>query len=264
MLLIVCIKPVPDPKEWGRLRMHPETKTLIREGIPTVMNPLDRHALEAALTLKEDAGGEIRVVTMAPPFGRTVFKEALAMGADSGVLISDPIYAGSDTLATSRILCAAIRRMGPFDLVLCGNSSLDGSTAQVPSQLAEMLGIPNVMHVCRLVLGGPGGIRLSQRVEMGVVEMEAEPPLLLSFTKEVNKPRYTTFLGILDAESKGIEMWGNEELRLDPGSVGLRGSPTKMADLLLRSKTRQGQRVQGDPEEAARRVADRLSQLGII
>ncbi len=264
MRLIVCIKPVPDPKEWGRLQMHPETKTLIREGIPTIMNPLDRNALEAALALKDEVGGEVRVVTMAPPFGRAVLREALAMGADSGVLVSDRIYAGSDTLATSLILSAAIRRMGDFDLVLCGNSSLDGSTAQVPSQLAEMLGIPNVMHVCRLVLDGPGGIRLSQRVEMGVVEMEAEAPLLLSFTKEVNKPRYTTFLGILEAESKEIEIWGNQELRLDPGSVGLRGSPTKMADLLLRRKTRQGERVVGDPEEAARRVAERLSQLGII
>lgn len=264
MHLVVCMKPVPDPKEWGRLRMDPDTKTLIREGIPTVMNPLDRHALEAALTIREQVGGDVRVVSMAPPTGKTVLKEALAMGADSALLVSDRVYAGSDTLATSRILSAAIRKMGALDLVLCGNSSLDGSTAQVPSQLAEMLGIPSVMHVRRLILDDPRHLRIFQRVEMGMVEMEAEPPLLLSFTKDVNRPRYTTFLGILEAEAKDMTVWGNQELQLAPASVGLEGSPTKMADLLLRKKARQAERLEGDPEEAARRVSDRIYQLGII
>lgn len=262
--VIVCMKPVPDPKEWGRLAMDPETKTLIREGIPSIINPLDKHALEAALQLKEGTGVEVVVVSMAPPFNASLLKEALAMGADRGVLISDRTFAGSDTLATVRILSAAIRRLGPFDLVLCGNSTLDGCTAQVPSQLAEMLGIPNVMHVCQMEVEDGGRMVLSQRIEMGTLVLEAEPPLLLSFTKEANDPRLISFLGILEAEKKELSVWSREELGVDASTVGLAGSPTKMAGLLLRKKERRGERVEGDPKEVARRIADRMYQMGIL
>ncbi len=258
------MKPVPDPKEWGRLKMDPETKTLIREGIPSIINPLDKHALEAALQVKEAAGAEVVVVSMAPPLGVPLLKEALAMGADRGLLLSDRAFAGSDTLATARILSAAIRRLGPVDLVLCGNTTLDGSTAQVPSQLAEMLGIPNVMHVCQIILEGPYRLLISQRVEMGIVRLEAELPILLSVTKEANKPRFISFLGILAAEKREIAIWSNQELGLDPAAMGLSGSPTKMADLLLRKKERQGKRLEGDAEEIARQLADKMYQMGIL
>ena len=262
--VIVCIKPVPDPKDWGRLAMDPETKTLIREGIPSIINPLDKHALEAALQIKEEKGAEVVVVSMAPPFCASLLKEALAMGADRGVLISDRIFAGSDTLATVRILSAGIRKLGPFDLVLCGNSTLDGCTAQVPSQLGEMLGIPNVMHVCRMEVHEGKRLVLFQRIEMGALVLEAETPILLSFTKEVNSPRLISFLGILEAEKKELSVWSREELGLDASSVGLVGSPTKMAGMLLRKKERRGERVEGDPKEAARRIADRMYQMGIL
>ena len=257
------MKPVPDPNEWDRLRMDPETKTLIREGIPSIINPLDKHALEAALEVKEASGAEVVVVSMAPPFGTSLLREALAMGADRGVLVSDRAFAGSDTLATARILATAIRKTGGADLVFCGNSTLDGSTAQVPSQLAECLGIPNVMHVRQMSLEG-GRILVTQRIEMGIVRIEAEAPLLLSFTKEANKPRFISFLGILEAEKKEICVWGNEEMGLNLSSVGLSGSPTKMADMLVRKRQRRGERLAGDPQEIARAVADRLYQLGIL
>jgi electron transfer flavoprotein beta subunit len=263
--VIVCIKPVPDPKEWGRLSMDPETKTLIREGIPSILNPLDKNALEAALQIKDEQGVEVVVVSMAPPFCASLLKEALAMGADRAVLISDRVYAGSDTLATARVLSAALRKLDPFDLVLCGNSTLDGCTAQVPSQLAEMLGIPNVMHVSQMELRGRRELVLFQRIEMGAVVLEAEPPLLLSFTKEVNEPRLISFLGILDAEKKPLSVWGQAELGLEPCSVGLGGSPTKMAEMLLRRKERKGERIEGSPpDEAARRIADKMVHMGIL
>jgi electron transfer flavoprotein beta subunit len=244
--------------------MDPETKTLIREGIPSVINPLDKNALEAAFQVKEATGVEVVVVSMAPPLGAPLIKEALAMGADRGILVSDRAFAGSDTLATARILAAAIRKLEGGSLVLCGNASLDGSTAQVPSQLAECLGVPNVMHVCRLALEPDGRMLIDQKTETGVVRLEAWPPLVLSFTKEVNKPRLISFMGILEAESKSTAVWDNGALGVEPSRVGLAGSPTQMADLLVRQKTRSAQRLEGKPEEVARAVGERLYQLGIL
>jgi electron transfer flavoprotein beta subunit len=262
--IIVCLKPVPDPKAWDRLGMDPVTKTLIREGIPSVINPLDKHALEAALEIKDAYGAEVVLLAMAPASTRPVLREALALGADRAVLLSDQAFAGSDTLATSRILAAAIRRLEPFDLICCGNFTLDGSTAQVPSQLAELLGIPNIMHVRRMELKTARQLVITQKIERGHVELEAEPSLLLSFPKEANKPRYSSFLEILAAEQREIAVWTNTDLQLEAGLIGLGGSPTQMADLLVRKKTRQGLRLEGGPEEIARQLADKLTQLGII
>ena len=354
--IIVCVKPVPDPKAWERLRLDPVTKTLMREGIPSVINPLDKHALEAALEIKDAQAAEVVILSMAPPAAQPVLREALAMGADRSVLLSDRAFAGSDTLATSRVLAAGIRRLGhfdlifcgnfsldgstsqvpsqvaellgipnimhvrqmelrgeklltvtqkieqgyvrweagpplllsdivfagsdtlatsrilaagvrrvqPFDLIFCGNFTLDGSTAQVPSQLAELLGIPNIMHVSRMELGEGKRLMVTQKIEQGYVRLEAEPPLLLSFTKEANKPRFSSFLEILAAEKRELAIWTNAELNLEEGSIGLKGSPTQMADLLVRQKGRQGLRLEGTPEEMAQQLADKIHQLGLI
>jgi electron transfer flavoprotein beta subunit len=262
--IIVCLKPVPDPKVWDRLAMDPVTKTLIREGIPSVINPLDKHALEAALEIKDTHGAEVVLLTMAPASTLPVLREALALGADRAVLLSDQWFAGSDTLATSRILAAAIRHLSPFDLICCGNYTLDGSTAQVPSQIAEFLQVPNIMHVSRMVLEPAGQLRVTQKIEHGSVKFAADPPLLLSFTKEANKPRYSSFLEILAAEDREIAIWSNADLQLGAGLIGLGGSPTQMADLLLRQKVRQGLHLTGSPEEIARQLADKISQMGII
>jgi electron transfer flavoprotein beta subunit len=262
--VIVCVKPVPDPKDWDRLQLDPVTKTLIRGGIPSAINPLDKHALEAALEIKDAYGAEVVLLSMAPEASRPVLREALAMGADRAVLLSDRVFAGSDTLATSRILAAGIRRLGPFDLICCGNFSLDGSTAQVPSQVAELLGIPNIMHVRRMELEGKKRLLITQKIEQGYVRLEAEPPLLLSFTKEANKPRFSSFLEILAAENREIAVWTNADLRLDEALIGLRGSPTQMADLLVRQKARRCQRLEGSPEEVAQQLADKIHQLGVI
>jgi electron transfer flavoprotein beta subunit len=262
--VIVCVKPVPDPKAWDRLRMDPVTKTLIREGIPSIINPLDKYALEAALEIKDAHGAEVALLSMAPASSLPVLREALAMGADRAVLLSDKVFAGSDTLATSRILTEGIRRLKPFDLIFCGNYTLDGSTAQVPSQIAELLGIPNIMHVTKMEFPEVRRLLVTQKMEQGYVKLAAAPPLLLSFTKEANKPRYTTFLEILAAEKREISLWTNADLNLDESRIGLGGSPTQMADLLLRPKTRQGLRLEGSPEEMAHRLVDKIHQLGLI
>jgi len=262
--IIVCVKPVPDPKEWDRLRLDPVTKTLIREGIASVINPLDKHALEAALAIKDVHGAEVVLLAMAPPETRPVLREALAMGADRAVLLSDRAFAGSDTLATALVLAAGIWRLGPFDLICCGNYTLDGSTAQVPSQVAEFLDIPNIMHVAHLELEQDKPLVVTQKIEHGYVKLAAEPPLLLSFTKEANKPRFISFLEILAAEKRDISTWTNADLNLDESRLGLGGSPTKMADMLLRKKGRQGVRLEGSPEEMAQQLAAKIRQLGFI
>lgn len=262
--VIVCVKPVPDPKAWDRLRMDPVTKTLIREGIPSIINPLDKHALEAALEIKDAQGAEVALLSMAPASSLPVLREALAMGADRAVLLSDKAFAGSDTLATARVLAAGVRCLGPFDLIFCGNFTLDGSTAQVPSQIAELLGIPNIMHVTQMESLEAGRLVVTQKIEQGFVKLAAAPPLLLSFTKKANKPRYTTFLEILAAEKREISLWTNADLNLDTACIGLQGSPTQMADLLVRQKTRQGLRLPGSPEEMAHRLAEKIHYLGLI
>jgi len=262
--VIVCVKPVPDPQAWDRLRLDPETKTLIREGIPSVINPLDKHALEAALEIKEASGAEVVLLSMAPPDTRSVIREALAMGADRAILLSDKVFAGSDTLATAFILATAIRRLDSFDLIFCGNYTLDGSTAQVPSQIAEFLGIANIMHVTNLDYGDRERLLVTQKIEQGYMKLEAQPPLLLSFTKEANKPRFTSFLEILAAEKREIATWSNADLNLEESRIGLNGSPTKMADMLLRKRGRQGHRLEGSSEELAQQLAQKIYQLGFI
>jgi electron transfer flavoprotein beta subunit len=262
--VIVCVKPVPDPKAWERLRLDPVTKTLIREGIPSIINPLDKHAIEAALEIKDAQGAEVVLLSMAPPASVPVVREALGMGADRAVLLADKAFAGSDTLSTARILAEGIRHLSPFDLIFCGNFTLDGSTAQVPSQIAEFLGIPNIMHVIKMELIGARRFVVTQKIEQGYVKLEAEPPVLFSLTKEANKPRYATFLEILAAEKREIAMWTNADLKLDEARIGLGGSPTKMAELLLRQKARQGLRLQGSPQEMAQRLVNQIHQLGVI
>jgi electron transfer flavoprotein beta subunit len=262
--VIVCLKPVPDPKEWNKLSLDPVTKTLVREGISSVINPLDKHALEAALVLKDATGAEVVLVSMAPPNAKALLMEALAMGADRACLLSDRVFSGSDSLATARILAAGIRRVGPFDVVLCGNQTLDGSTAQVSSQLAEFLGIPNVMHVEALQYDQTGALRLVQAIEHGQVHLETNPPILLSVTKRINKPRFCSFLELLKAEKKEITVWTNADLALDGSLIGLAGSPTVMVDLFVRQKRRSGAKVTGEPETMVQAVLNKLCQLGTI
>jgi electron transfer flavoprotein beta subunit len=262
--IIVCVKPVPDPKHWHEVSLDPDTGTLKRSGIPSIINPLDKHALEAALALKEAQGGEVVMVSMAPPFVTPALKEGLAMGADRAVMLSDPVFAGSDTLATAHILAAGCRWIGEFDLVICGNMTIDGSTGQVCSQLAEFLDLPNVMHVIDLTWQHKDILMLTQKIEHGAVTLKASLPIVISVRKELNKPRYTAFSGIIAAESKEIEVLSNCELALDPASVGSGGSPTKMAGLEMRRFERARERLEGSVEEIVEMLVEKLYQTGIL
>lgn len=262
--IIVCIKPVPDPKHWDKVSLDPGTMTLKREGIPSIMNPLDKHALEAALSIQEDRGGEVVLISMAPLFATSILREGLAMGADRAVLLSDQVFAGSDTLATACILAAGCQWIGEYDLILAGNSSIDGSTAQVPSQLGELLGLPSIMHVTDLKWQEKDKLLITQKTENGYTRVLASPPLVISVRKELNKPRYISFTGILEAESKGITVLSNQELKIDHNLIGLQGSPTKMAGVEIRQFKRERERLDGSIEEIVKKLVDKIYQFGII
>lgn len=262
--MIVCVKPVPDPKHWDKVQMDPNTQTLKREGIPTVLNPLDKNAIEAALSIRESQGGEVVLLSMAPPFASSIIREGLAMGADRAVLLSDPVFAGSDTLATAHILAAGCRWIGECDLILCGNLSVDGSTAQVGSQLGELLNIASVMHVIGLDSSGADKMIVTQRIEYGRAILELTLPAVVSVRKELNKPRYIPFTGILAAESKEIRILSNQDLKVDQSLIGLEGSPTKMAGLEVRRFQRAKEKLEGSVDEIVQKLADKIYQYGII
>ena len=269
MRMIVCLKPVPDPKYWKNLTIDPVLKVLVREGMPNVINPLDRNALEEALIIKERQGGEVIILSMAPPFCLSVLREALAIGGDRAILLSDRAFAGSDTLATSYILAEAAKRLAPFDLVLCGNETIDGGTAQVGPQLSQFLGLEGISFVCRVeeFLFEEGKIRsliVRRKTDAGYLSMEVRLPALLSVVKEANIPRYATFMGILEAEKKEIQVWNGNDLNIDSSRIGLTGSPTKMSNLFMPELKRKREIVKGTPEVVSSLMIDKIHQAGLL
>ncbi len=262
MRIIVCLKPVPDPERWSQLRLDPKTKMLVREGIPPIINPLDKKALEAALQLRERAGGEVTTLSMAPPNVMPVLREALAMGADRSVLLSDKLFAGSDALATSYIMATAVKKISSYDLILCGDQTLDGGTGLVSAQIAEFLDIPNLIHVTAIETLQDKRYRVRSQIEHGHMWVEIESPAVLSVTKEINEPRYITLMNILEGEKKEIQIWSSKDLRFTEPWVGLEGSPSQMADLFIPGAKRKLEILQGEPLQLAKNLAERLHRMG--
>ena len=265
MNIIVCLKPAPDPKQWHKLKLDPKTRTLVRAGIDSVINPLDKNALEAALVIKEKFGGQVTVVSMAPPDAKPVLKQALAMGADKAVLMSDRAFAGSDTLGTAHVLAEAIKGQGQPDVVLCGDETIDGGTAQVSAQIGEYLGLPNLMHVNRITPPEEDPAEtwtVRCEVEQGGLVVEIKPPFVLSVVKTINTPRYVTMMNILQAEQKEIQIRCVDDVCLTERCVGLADSPTQMADLFMPEKKGHAEMLQGDAEAMAAELAGRLHRLG--
>lgn len=261
--IAVLVKPVPDPKRWEKLKLDPETMLLARGEVPPVINPLDRNAIEAALSLKAALGGTVTALTMAPPDGEEQLREALAMGCDRGCLLTDRAFAGADTLATARVLAAAVRKLGKVDLVLCGAWSLDGSTSQVGPQTAELLGLPDL--TCAVSLEAAGDVlRARCKFEGGTALFEAELPLLVTLDKEANAPRLAGMLGIRAAFDKKVEVWGAKELGLDPKEVGLLGSPTRMLNVYTPATRRKGEILQGPVNETAAKLIARLRKEKVL
>ena len=228
MRAIVCIKSVPDTTE---VRFNPETNTLMRDEVEAIINPFDMYAIEEALRLREAHGGTVTVITMGPPKAEKELKEAVAMGCDEAILLSAREFAGSDTWATAYTLALGIRKIGDYDLVLCGKQAMDGDTGQVGPGIANQLGIPQLTYVFKIreVDFEEGRIQVERLLEEGREVVQTRLPVLLTVVKDINQPRYPTFRGIRAARKMQIPVWASADMDgAETRYLGLEGSPTKV------------------------------------
>jgi len=260
MDIVVCIKQVPETTE---VKIDPQTKTLVREGIPGIVNPFDMYAIEEGLRLKERYGGKVKVLTMGPPQAEDALREALAMGADEAVLLSDKALAGSDTLATSYALSMAVRKLG-YDLVICGKQAVDGDTAQVGPEMAEHLGVPFVAWVRKVEEVSDGKIKVQRLMDDGYEVLEMPLPALITVVKEINEPRLPSLRGKMRARKAQIPVWTVEDIGADPSKVGLEGSPTQVVRVFTPERRAGGEILQGEPEEVADKLVEKLEAMGVI
>lgn len=261
MEILVCIKQVPDTSE---VKIDPITNTLIRQGVPSIVNPFDKNALEAALQLKDKHGGKVTVISMGPPQAKDALKECLAMGADHAILISDRAFGGSDTLATSYTLAAAIRKIGTYDIIFCGKQAIDGDTAQVGPEIAEHLGIAQITYVAKIEVDGDN-VLVEREYEEGNGIIKAKIPLLISVVKSINEPRYPTVKGTMKANRTGIPVWTMADLEVDEQKLGLKGSPTQVRRIFTPPQRTEGVIIQkSTARESVAVLIQKLSDAKII
>ena len=255
MHVIVCIKQVPDTTD---VKINPETNTLIREGVESVINPFDMYAIEEAVRTKEKTGARVTAITMGPPQAEAVLREAMAMGVDDGVLVSDRAFAGSDTWATSYTLAMAIKKLGEYSIVMCGKQASDGDTAQVGPGIAAHLDLPQVTYVRRIDEVDEKHIVAERMLEEGSEVIDCPLPCMLTVVKELNEPRLPSLKGKLRAKKAEIQNWGAQDLECDPAALGLDGSPTKVVKIFTPPVRGQGEMLEGEPDEVAQKLVEKL------
>lgn len=255
MKIIVCIKQVPDTAE---LTVDPETGTLNREGVESIINPLDCNAVEEGIRLRERYGGEVSVLSMGPKQAEHSLREALAMGADRGFLCSDKMFAGGDTWATAETLAAAVRKIGDPDIILCGKQAIDGDTAQVPAELAVRLGIPFLPYVFKINKTERGTLQVESMTDTGHFILEASLPAVCAVVKDINTPRLITLPGWEKAFAEELSFFTNQELGFQKGGVGLSGSPTRVKKIVPVSHDKKVRFLDPDREEDLRMVLELL------
>lgn len=253
MNIIICIKQVPETTE---VRINPETNTLIREGVKSIINPFDMYAIEEGVRLKERFGGKVTVVTMGPPQADAALREAISMGADEGILVCDRAFAGSDTWATSYTLSGVIRKIGSFDLIICGKQASDGDTAQVGPGISTHLNIPQVTYVKKVEEATEKLIRVERLMEEGYEVIECPLPALFTVVKEINEPRIPSLKGMMRAKSAKITIWDQKDLDLDAQNIGLCGSPTQVVKIFTPPQRTGGQILKGEIPEIAKQLVD--------
>jgi electron transfer flavoprotein beta subunit len=255
MDIIVCIKQVPESTE---ARINPENNTLIREGVKSIINPFDMYAIEEAIRLKERLGGKVTVISMGPPQAESSLREAVSMGADAAILVSDRAYAGSDTWATSYTLASAISKINSFDLVICGKQASDGDTAQVGPGISAHLNIPQITYVKRIEEIKDNIIRAERMMEEGFEIIESPLPALITVVKEINEPRLPSLKGMMRAKKAKITILTQKELNLDPQRIGLCGSPTQVIKIFTPPARSAGQRLEGETKDLVDQLVDLL------
>ncbi len=260
MDIVVCIKQVPDTTE---VKINPETNTLVREGVPSIVNPFDENAVEAALQLKEKHGGKVTVITMGPPQAAEALKTTLAMGADEAVLVSDRAFAGSDTWATSYTLSQAIKKLGKFDLILCGKQAIDGDTAQVGPGIAEWLGIPQVTFAVKVEVNG-SKVLAERLLEEVNEKIECPLPAVITVVKQMNEPRLPSLKGMMKAKKAEIRNLTAADIEADAVNLGLNGSPTNVVRIFTPPPKGGGETLSGEPEEIVNRLIEKIKERKII
>ena len=262
MKIIVCVKQVPDTTE---VKINKETGTLIRDGVPSILNPDDANALEEALRMKDaDSNVHVTVVSMGPPQAEEMLRECLAMGADEAVLLSDRAFGGSDTWSTSNAIASGIKTLGEFDIIFAGRQAIDGDTAQVGPQIAEHLNLPSVTYV-EEIEAYDKSIVVKRAFEDGYQMIKVQTPCLITALKELNDSRYMNVQGIFEAfEGDKIEVWSVNDIEVDPDNLGLKGSPTKIAKASDKVPKGAGEKVNLDPTESVNYLMEKFKEKHII
>jgi electron transfer flavoprotein beta subunit len=258
--IVVCIKQVPDTTE---VRIDPKTNTLIREGVPSIINPDDKAGLEAALRLKDEYNAHVTVLTMGIPNAEVALRETLAMGADEAILITDRAFGGADTLATSTTIAAALKNLD-YDLIITGRQAIDGDTAQVGPQIAEHLGLVNISYAEDIKIDGEN-IIVKRQYEDRYHVLKTKLPCLITALSELNKPRYMTPGGIFDAyREKKVKIWSLKDVEVDQESIGLKGSPTKVVKSFTKGAKSAGKLFTLEPQESAELIVDKMKEKFVI
>jgi electron transfer flavoprotein beta subunit len=263
MHIITLIKQVPDTTD---VKLDPRTGSLIREGVESIINPDDCHALEAAIALKEAQGGKVTVLSMGPPQAIDAVSEALGMGADEGILLTDSAFAGADTWATSSALGQAIKKIGKYDLILCGRQAIDGDTAQIGPQVAGYLDVPQVTYVCAFEDVKKKSMVLKRRLEDGYERVRCVLPALVTVIGELNTPRYPRVGGLIGAcDTKApIREWNAADIGVQTSDVGLEGSLTHVIKTFAPKFQREGEILEGDTGEVVASLVGKLKENKLI
>ena len=259
MNIVVCVKQVPDTTV---VKIDPKTGTLIRDGVASIINPEDKHALEAALQLKEAHGGKVTVVSMGLPMAKAALREALCMGADEAILLTDRVLGGADTLATSKSLAGVIKKLD-YDIVFAGRQAIDGDTAQVGPEIAEHLNIPQVTYVQDVKVEGDSLI-VNRALEDGHQIVEVKTPCLLTAIETLNEPRYMNVGNIFATSDNDIKVMSADDIDVDKSELGLKGSPTKVKKSMTKEVKGAGELVKEGPKEAAAYVLGKLKEKHYI
>lgn len=251
MNIVICIKQVPDTTQ---IKIDPETNTLIREGVESIINPFDTYAIEEGVRLKEKLGGKTTVITMGPPQAEAALREAISLGCDEAVLISDRAFAGSDTLATGYTLAMSIKKLGDVDIIICGKQASDGDTAQVGPGIATQLDIPQVTYVKKIEEIKDGSMIAERMTEEGYEIIKTSIPCLITVVKEINEPRIPSLKGKMKAKKAEITNWKAIDIDVDEIRLGLTGSPTWVSKIFTPPPRKKGQIFECDPEEATTKL----------
>ena len=260
MNIIVCIKQVPDTNE---VKLDPVTGTLIREGIPSIINPDDKAGLEAALRIKDENGAKVTVISMGPPQADLALREALAMGADEAILVTDRAFGGADTWATSSTLASAVKKL-PYDLIITGRQAIDGDTAQVGPQISEHLGLVNISYAEKITVKGEY-VEVQRQYEDRYHVIKAKMPCLITALAELNEPRYMSPKGIFDAyREKEVTIWTRPDLDVEDGNIGLKGSPTNIYASFTPPQKGAGTMLEGADKGTCEKLTSILLEKHII